>query len=370
MRATRAIIHLDNLRRNIEKVRKTTGPYAKICFPVKADAYGHGAVELSRFALKSGVEYLAVADIFEGAELRKAGITAPILLLSQALPEELPDIVSLQLIQVVSDQDYIEQAERAAEKAGRKLTIHLMIDTGMKRLGCTPCDAVPLASKVISSKWLIMGGTATHFSVAESQDPDDLAFTKQQLRLFKTAIDSMKKAGLDPGLVHAANSGALFFHEDSFFDMIRPGSFLYGYSESANPDLIPEPLMELCSTVVGMIKVKKGAAVSYGRTWTAQQDTCIGVIPVGYADGLPRSLSNNHLVRIRGKSYPLVGRICMDQCMVDLGPDPVVQRWDEVIIFGPYFLNAADIAEKSNTAISGITCNINKRVPRVYVETA
>ena len=362
MRATRAIIHLDNFRQNIEAARKKAGPSTRICVPVKADAYGHGAVAISRCALESGAEYLGVATVSEGAELRAAGIAAPVLLLSQPLPDELPDIISGELTPMVSDGEFIDEAGRAARLAKKRLTVHLKIDTGMGRLGCRPEDAPALAAKIVSHGELGLGGTATHFSVSDSLDQDDITYTKEQLRRFREALTCMRKAGLEPGIIHAANSGGVAFHDDSHFDMIRPGIFLYGYS----PDAGTAPVMELRSAVVSIKKIKKGEAVSYGRTWLAQEDTFIGIIPAGYGDGFPRLLSNNHSVRIRGKDYPLAGRICMDQCMIDLGPVPEVQRWDEVTIFGPGFVSAADIAKKINTISYEVTCNINKRVPRVY----
>ena len=369
MRATRAIIHLDNFRGNMEAARKKAGPHPKLCVPVKADAYGHGAVAISRCALEAGAEYLAVAAVSEGAELRAAGITAPILLLSQALPEELPEIAALELIPLVSDGEFIGEAARAAGRGGKRLTLHLKVDTGMGRLGCRPEEAASLAADIASRKELVLGGVATHLSVSDSLELGDMAYTKDQLRKFREAVASIEKAGIEPGLVHAANSGALVFHDEACFDMIRPGIFLYGYSPAASVrgGLQAEPVMELRSAVVSIKKVKKGEAVSYGRTWTAPEDTFIGVIPAGYADGFPRLLSNDHSFRIRGRAYPLAGRICMDQCMVNLGPWPEVQRWDEAVIFGPGFITAADIAQKLKTISYEITCNINKRVPRVYV---
>ena len=351
----------------MEAVRKKTGPHPKICVPVKADAYGHGAVAVSRCALEAGAEYLAVATVAEGAELRAAGIAAPILLLSQALPEEAPDIISEKLIPLVSDGAVIEDLGRAAEQAKKRLTLHLKVDTGMGRMGCRPEDAAGLAAKIVSHKSLSLGGTATHLSVSDSSELGDIAYTKEQLRWFRETVASIEKAGIAPGLVHAANSGAFVFHEDAYFDMVRPGIFLYGYSPAGNQGLTAEPVMELRSSVVFVKRAKKGEAISYGRTWVAPEDTFIGVMPAGYADGFPRLLSNNHSVRIRGRAYPLAGRICMDQCMVNLGPETEVQRWDEAVIFGPGFINAGDIAEKLKTIPYEITCNINKRVPRVYV---
>jgi len=376
--ATRAIIHLDNLRRNIQGARRKIGEHPKICMPVKADAYGHGAVPVAKCALEAGVEYLAVALTSEGRELRAAGITSPILLLAQAIPGELPEIVSLGLIPHIGDSEFLDAAAGAAEKAGKKLTIHLKVDTGMGRLGCRPEEAAALAKKIASSKSLSLGGVVTHLAVSDSIDPDEIAFTKTQLSRLKEAAASIEKEGIDPGIVHAANSGALVFHEDSYFDMIRPGIFLYGYSpadwlvktgQAASLDnyLSAEPLMELRSAVVSIKKMKKGETVSYGRIWTAPEDTYVGIVPAGYADGFRRSLSNDHSMLIGGKTYPLAGRICMDQCMVNLGPDPVVKRWDEAVVFGPGFTTAADIAVKAKTIPYEITCGIGKRVPREYI---
>jgi len=369
LRATRAIIHLENLRLNIEAARKKIGPHPKICLPVKADAYGHGSVAVSRCALEAGAEYLAVSDLSEGKELRDAGISAPILVLSQALPEELPGIVSLDLSPLVSDGEFIEEAARAAKQGKRRLSVHLKVDTGMGRLGCRPEEAVSLAAKIASKQELVLAGTATHLSVSDSLELGDMAYTKEQLRCFRETVASLKKAGIEPGLLHAANSGALVFHDEACFDMIRPGIFLYGYSPAASVrgGLNSQPVMELRSAVVHIKRVKKGEAISYGRTWTAPEDTLIGVIPAGYADGFPRLLSNNHSVRIRDRAYPLVGRICMDQFMVNLGPETEVQRWDDALIFGQGFITAADMAAKLQTVSYEITCNINKRVPRVYV---
>jgi alanine racemase len=235
-------------------------------------------------------------------------------------------------------------------------------------MGTRPENAAELAAFIVSQKSLKLGGMATHLSVSDSLDPADIAYTKAQLSRFREAAESIKKAGIDPGLLHAANSGALCFHEDAYFDLIRPGIFVYGYSPAAGipGGLEAEPVMELRSAVVFIKKVRKGEDVSYGRTWTAPEDTYIGTLPVGYADGLPRLLSNRHSVYINGRPYPQVGRICMDQCMVNLGPRTDVKRGDEAVIFGPDVETAADIAAKIGTISYEILCNINKRVPRVY----
>jgi alanine racemase len=371
MRATRAIIHLDHFRGNIGLVRERAG--LRLCVPVKAGAYGHGAPRMAGAALEAGADCLAVAAVEEGAELREGGITAPILLFSQVLPEEMPAVISLNLTPFVGDREGIDALDWAAGASGRAagegpFPVHLKIDTGMGRLGCRPEEAADLAAYIKSKKHLVLGGTATHLSVSDSLKAEDREYTRRQLALFRGAAASIKAAGLETGVLHAANSGALVLHREAWLDMVRPGILLYGYSPAAgSPEELPvKPVMELRTRIVFIKRVKKGEALSYGRTWEAPEDTLIATLPVGYGDGLPRRLSNNHWVLIRGRSYPLVGRICMDQCMVNLGNEGDVSRWDQVVVFGPGFVTAADLAEKLDTIPYEITCGINKRVPRVY----
>jgi alanine racemase len=370
MRATRAIIHLDKFYHNLRLVREKIGPACGFCVPVKADAYGHGAVRIAEAALNAGARYLAVASVGEGAELREAGIDAPILLFSQPLREELPDIAALNLSLFISDKEFAVEASRTAEEAGKVFPVHIKIDTGMGRMGCRPEEAADLAAAVAACKGLHCTGTATHLAAADSLGEEDFRYTQKQLALFREAVESIKNAGFDPGVVHAANSGALVLHKDSYFDMVRPGILLYGYTPAAGTvfALPAEPVMELVTRIVFIKEVKKGESVSYGRTWIAPENTVAAVLPVGYGDGLPRNLSGNFSVLIQGIPYPLAGRICMDQCMVNLGPNPRIRRWEEVIIFGGQrgAHSAADIAAKLNTIPYEITCNINKRVPRVY----
>ena len=367
MRATKAVIYLTNFCKNLQAVRGKIGPHPGICVPVKADAYGHGAVTIARTALKAGAECLAVAAVSEGAELRRGGIRGRIMLFSQALPEEMKEIAELGLIPLVSSRETLEIL--ASLSGIRPLEVHLKVDTGMGRLGCRPEEAPGLAAFIEKSKNLWLGGIATHLSVADSLETEDVLYTKKQIFSFKEAAESIRNAGIDPGQLHAANSGALCFHEAAYFDLVRPGIFLYGYSPAAEipGGLNSEPVMELRSNVTFIKKVHGGEEISYGRTWKALEETCIGTLPIGYADGLPRLLSNRHSVLIRGKAYPLVGRICMDQCMVDLGNTGDVKCNDEAVIFGPEFKNAQDMARKIDTISYEILCNINKRVPRVYI---
>ena len=258
----------------------------------------------------------------------------------------------------------------SAEKI--RLPVHLKIDTGMGRAGCSVEESLGLARQIDACPSLELAGTATHFAVSDSADERDIAYTKTQLARFNEAVGAIRDAGIDPGIVHAANSGAVILHPDAWFDMVRPGILLYGYKTVQENEISPleplraEPVMELKSTVVLIKKVKKGESVSYGRTWIAGQDTNIAMLPVGYADGLPRLASGKWQVLIGGNVYPIVGLICMDQCCIDLGPDTDVRRWDEAVIFGGQTGNAAALAAAVGTIPYEITCNINKRVPRIY----
>jgi alanine racemase len=375
MRATKAVIHLDRLQLNIELIRKKVGPKVGICVPIKADAYGHGATRVAVAAIRAGAGSLAVASVQEGIELRESGIVAPILLLSLPILEELPAVVKHRLTSLVPDAEFAKALALAAKEQGEIADVHLKIDTGMGRIGCNIDEAAQLAASITSCKSLRYTGTASHLSVADSTQSDDIAYTKKQIALFQEAVAKIKAAGIDPGIVHIANSGAIVLHEDSYFDMVRPGLLMYGYPpiESMAETVPVKPVMELVTNIVFMKNVKKGDYISYGRTWQASEDTVLATLPIGYADGLPRTLSGNFSVCIHGKLYPLAGRICMDQCMVDLGINPPVSRWDQVSIFGgadtccDTVQSAADIAKKLGTIPYEITCNINKRVPRVYI---
>jgi alanine racemase len=370
MRATRAIIHLDKYTGNLRAVKERVGGRL-ICAAVKADAYGHGAAAVARASLEAGAACLGVSAVREGEELREEGITAPVLLFSPALPAEIPQLVENRLTPFVSDGEYADLLEKAAASAGIRLPVHLKIDTGMGRIGCAPEEAPGLARSIASCPSLEYAGTATHLAVADSAASDDIAYTEKQLDCFKNAVDAIRAAGVDPGIVHAANSGAVILHPGAWFDMVRPGILLYGYNTVGSggnlPPLHVQPVMELCTNVVLIKRVKKGEAVSYGRTWVAKQDTEIAVLPVGYADGLPRLASGKWQAFINGKAYPLVGRVCMDQCMVDIGcaANGEVRRWDDAVIFGGVAPGADELAERIGTIPYEITCNINKRVMRV-----
>jgi len=372
---TKAIVHLDRFSGNINAVKARIGAGRRICVPVKANAYGHGAPEIAKASLEAGAFCLGVATVQEGAELRKEGIKAQIMLFSQPNPAEIPGIFETKLAPFVSDKWFAGVLNDRAVAEKLKLPVHLKIDTGMGRIGCPAEEAADIARYISNCKGLELAGVATHLAVSDSADKGDIAYTKKQLDAFKEAVDAIKAAGIDPGIVHAANSGAVIMHPDSWLDMVRPGILLYGYKtveETENGDfpfqpIKAQPVMELRTNVVLIKKVKKGESVSYGRTWIAPQDTKIAILPVGYADGFPRLASNKWQAVIGGKTCPLAGRICMDQCCADIGPNADVQRWDEAVIFGGCAPDAAALASVTGTIPYEITCNINKRVPRIYM---
>ncbi len=371
-RATRAVINLDHVAHNLQFIKKLTGSDKKICVAVKADGYGHGAVEIARKCLDCGVSFLAVATVNEAVHLREAGINAPIILFSFAIKAEIPDLVQYGLSPFVGDPHYVSLLNAEAASQGRSIKVHLKIDTGMGRIGVSPENAVSLAKTIQQASHLTLEGCCTHFPVSDSTDEGDIAFTEYQIRLFSSVTQNIRKSGINPGILHAANSGAILSRKDSHFDMVRPGICLYGYypDPGMRKNVKFKPVMQLVSRVSFLKTIPKGTSVSYGRTWYAQDDTLIATIPVGYGDGFNRLLSNRGRVLIKGKSYPIVGRICMDQFMVDLGRTSDVSLNDEVIVFGysEGAMSAENIAVHTGTIPYEVTCNINKRVPRDYLE--
>lgn len=380
MRTTRAIIHLDNLTQNIQNIKTFIEPGAKMCVAVKADAYGHGAVECAKTAVKAGADFLAVATADEGKELREAGIQTSILLLSLCSPEEVSEVVANSITPLVFDEDYITLFADTAKKQGKNnYTVHLAIDSGMGRIGAYPEDAGKIAKKIVSSG-LHLGGVCTHFATSDGISDKDKQYTDEQFKRFCLAIDNIRKEGIEPGLRHCCASAATLVDSAMHMDMVRPGIIVYGYyADDVNKDYLKtigtplelKEVMTLESEVCAIRQFKKGMSVSYGRTWTAEQDTEIAVLPVGYGDGLLRRFAQSgFMVAINGKNYPIVGRICMDQCMVNLGLNSGVKRWDKAVLFGSEqdgaLQNADDIARATGTISYEITSCITKRVPRLF----
>lgn len=380
-RCTKAILYKDNLKYNLEQIRKYVNPKVKLCVAVKADGYGHDAILTSRIAEEIGAEFLAVATVDEGIELRDAGIKTGILLLSLCTPQEMELLFKYEITPLVFTEEYIDLLISASDsyfKADEKFNVHLAVDTGMGRIGCYSNEAGAQAKLINSSKHLILGGMCTHFAVSDSIAKKNQEFTKEQFAQFNLAVQNVKKEGIEPGICSCGASAALLNNEDMQFDMVRPGIITYGYY----PDEITKeyltskgkafdikPVLALETQVVAIRHFPKGKSASYGRTWKAKKDTDIAVLPIGYADGLLRRFSPGLEVTINGKKYPVVGRICMDQCMVDIGKDNKdVKLWDKAIIFGPKesgaLCTADDLAKIGNTISYEVLTALSKRVER------
>lgn len=383
MRTTKAIIHLGNLKSNVASIKKLLKNNVKMCVAIKADAYGHGAVPCAKAAVESGADYLAIATVDEGIELRTNGIKVPLLLLSLCSPEEIPDAVRYGLTPFIFDSEYIQLFAGVCRSVGiKEFPVHLAVDTGMGRIGCAPKQAGKLAAEIVKTGVLTLGGTGTHFALSDGTSKAAVKYTRNQYEEFKTAIKSIRKAGIEPGICHCSNSAATLNNPEYHMDMVRPGIICYGYYadevskeflESRKIKIDLKPVMTVETSVCAIRPFAQGKSVGYGCTWTAQEDTDIAVLPVGYEDGWFRRFSKEGIkVSINGKGYPVRGRICMDQCMIELGKDHKVKRWDKAVLFGckedGALQTADDIARITSTIPYEITCGISKRVPRIYVD--
>jgi alanine racemase len=366
-RPTRAEIRLGALRHNFAIARRLAGPGVKVMAVVKANAYGHGIVRVTEELLAQGADYVGVAFLEEGVFLRRSGITAPILVLGPAVTAQIPRFIEHGLDMTLPSVEKARDVSAAARAAGRPARVHLKIDTGMERIGVHWFSAEPFFEEAFALPGLEIVGLFSHFATADG----DLDFAREQLRRFRGVLDLLEARGQRPSLVHIANSAGLVALPEARFDMVRPGILLYGYEPSPERKIGVEPVMRLMSKVSYFKTVQAGSSVSYGRAWTAGEDTRIATVPIGYGDGYSRALSNRGEVIIRGRRLPVVGRICMDQLMVDLGPDGEAYNEDEVLLFGRNgddWLPAEFLCERMGTIPYELTCMVSARVPRVYVE--
>ena len=370
LKRTWAEIDLDALAHNYRTLRAHIGTGVKFLGVVKADAYGHGAVEVSRLLQELGADYLAVSSADEALELRRNGITMPVLILGHTPREQVGLMIENDITQSVTCRAKAVEYSEEAQRCGGELTVHIKVDTGMSRLGylCAGrhfetgvdgiCDACAMPG-------LKAEGIFTHFSVADEPDEESAAYTKEQFALFRRVIDAVEeRRGEKFALRHCANTGATAAWPETYLDMVRPGLLLYGCGDYA-AQLGLQPVMTLKTTVSTVKVYDEGTSVSYGRHYTTPCATRMGVLPYGYADGFLRSLSGKcELVTDYGKA-PQRGRICMDMCMIDLTELPAVDVGDEVEIFGKRSdVNA--LAALAGTIPYELTCAVSKRVPRIY----
>lgn len=369
-------IDLGAIRHNMKTARDCVGGKVRIMAVVKADAYGHGAIQVSRTALDSGADYLAVATVEEGIELREAGVKAPILLLAEPPITSIPLILAHHLIATVTTIDFALALGEQADLAHDQAPFHLKVNTGMNRIGIHYTEAIEFLKAIAFHRGLRHEGTFTHFATADLSDDWDL---KIQLQRFTECIDAMRLANVDPGIVHCANSAAIIRYPQTRFDMVRWGIGLYGLDPSSvtygKADL--KPAMSIRAKVTHVKEPALGEGVSYGMLYRCPGNVQIATIPIGYADGLRRSLSDNMKVLYKGYLMPQVGRICMDQCMFEVSPGPSrvhpaprVEVGDQVTIIGTEGADSITLdmmADTLGTINYELACGFGMRLPRVYV---
>jgi len=367
LRATVAEINLSAIEFNLQQIKDKVAP-AKIMAVVKANAYGHGALEVSRKVLETGASYLAVALLEEGVKLRSQGIQAPILVFGGFFPDEAEEFLQHGLEVTLYNEENLFALTAAAQKLNQKAKVHIKVDTGLGRVGVPWQKATSFVKRVWKTPEIEVIGLYTHLATADERDK---TFANLQLTRFRSVIEQLGKEGINIPIKHAANSGAILDLPDSYFDMVRPGIIIYGYYPSleTSESLPLRPAMRLKSTILHVKEVSAGTSVSYGREFITPRTTRIVTIPVGYADGYNRLLSNRGEVIIRGKKYPVVGRVCMDQIMVDVGEDVDVEVGDEVVLWGQQGdveISVYDLCRKLQTIPNEVCCWVSSRVPRVY----
>lgn len=359
-----ARIDLANVLHNISELKKLTAPAVKFMAVVKADAYGHGAVAVSK-AVSDKVDYLSVSSVSEAMELRRSGIDKPVLILSETAASNAGYVIENDLIQTVYTIKLAEALSREAVKQKKQVRVHFKIDTGMGRVGAQINEAEDIFKKISSLPGINIEGIFTHLARAEEKN----GFTVEQLKKFNDVASKLRSGKT---MLHAANSAAAIYHRNSHLDMIRIGLSMYGlYPPGGDKDgILLKPALEFRTRVVYLKRVPAGTPLSYGSTHVTGDPTTIVTIPVGYADGLPRLLSNKGSVLIKGGKYPIVGRVCMDMTLVDVKNDNIVVG-DEVVLIGSQgkeALSADDVASLAGTISYEIICGIGKRVPRIHIK--
>lgn len=373
-RRVHADIDLDAVLFNFEQMSKNIPKGTKIMAVVKTDAYGHGAVPLAE--LLEPYEYLwgfATATVDEAMELRYAGIKKPILILGYTFPECYPQIVKYDIRQTVFQLNMAEELSKEAVRQNKKAYVHIKLDTGMGRIGYqTSEEALQDTCRMQNLPMLELEGVFTHFANADTADQ---TFTRGQIQKFETMVQSMEAAGICFALKHCANSAGIIELPQQEFNLVRAGIISYGMwpSEEVKKDVVRlKPILSLKSHVVYVKEVEPGTTVSYGSTWAADQKRKIATVPVGYGDGYPRSLSNKGYVLIKGYKVPIVGRICMDQLMVDVTDIPEeVRVGDRVTLIGSdgeHAITAEELGELSGRFNYELMCDLGNRIPRIYYQ--
>jgi alanine racemase len=371
LRPAWAEINLDNLEYNLKEIKKLCKS-KEIIGVIKADAYGHGAVETAPILLKNGVTRLAVAVITEALELRKAGIEAPIVILGFTPLDFGKAIVENDIEVTVYNYEYAEALSKIGQQFGKKIKVHIAIDTGMGRIGFLPNEeSVNYVYKISKLSNIILEGLFSHFSTS---DEVDKSYTEIQMEKYNWFDKKLKEKGVNINVRHIGNSAAIIDLPQMHLDAVRPGIIIYGYypSEEILKDRLKlKPVMSLKASIIHVKTLPKGESISYGRTYITDKESCIATVPIGYADGYTRLLSGKGKVIVNGKYAPVIGRICMDQCMIDVTGIDGIKQGDEVILMGEseeLSITADDLAQAIGSINYEIICMISKRVPRVFIK--
>lgn len=361
-----AEINLDAVAHNVQMAKANLKPTTKLCAVVKADAYGHGAVRVAQEAARNGADFFAVALLQEGVKLREAGIEKPILVLGAMLPEVAEICVRYDISHAVFDEERLYALNAAALKLHTKAKIHIKIDTGMHRIGVHVRDAGRFAKLAASLPGIYIEGVFSHFATA---DADDKQYAAYQFERFQEALHLIEAEGVHIPIRHIANSAALTELQEYQLDMVRQGITLYGLHPAHMIDCYKdfEPVMTVKTQVAFVKTLPPGETIGYGRTYTLTRPSVIATVPIGYADGVSRRLSNRGYMLVNGMKAPIIGRVCMDQTMLDVTDIPDVKLGSEVIVFGGRELPMELVAEWADTICYEIICDVSPRVPREYV---
>ncbi|HZT07941.1 MAG TPA: alanine racemase [Chloroflexota bacterium] len=363
-------VDLDAIQRNVRQIRRWVRPGTDVAAVVKAHGYGAGAVEVARAVLRAGAKWLAVARVHEGVELRRAGLDAPILVLTRTEPAEADVAVRYDLTVTVDTIDLIRALDRAARRHARSATVHVKVDTGLHRFGVDPERALDLARELASSDGLDVQAIYTHFA---SADETDLSYTYDQLDRFNRVVADLARAGYEFPIRHACNSAATMALPDAHFGLVRTGLLLYGVSPNGNvPDGFDlQPAVSLRARVARVTCLARGEGVGYGQTWHAPRPTRVALVSAGYADGIDRRLSNVGEALVRGQVAPIIGRVSMDQTVVDITDIPGAAEGDVATFFGAdgqRVIGLNHFADQAGTIPHVALTNIGGRVARVYRE--
>ena len=371
-RPTVAEVDLDALTHNVQQIRRHLKEKVEILAVIKADAYGHGAEAVARELTLAGVSLLGVACVEEGIALRQSGVALPILVLSGVYPGDLQEVIRNRLTPVLYTWETCRALVEEAKKFPQQVSVHVKVDTGMNRLGFSWRNWGVVVEFLRSQEKLRIEGLLSHLAVAESEDTEDRAFTEEQIRRFKACVHQARTAGIEPRYIHLGNSAATVRWEEAQFNLVRTGLILYG----VDPGLAREkgialrPALTWKTAVLSVKQVPAGDSVSYGRLYSSRRDSLIATLPVGYADGYRRRLSNRGAVLIRGQRARVAGVVCMDLTMVDVTTIPGVQPGDEVVLLGRQGteeISAMEMAGWAETIPYEVLCAIGKRVPRLHV---